>query len=111
MTATTATAIGLASPAEVMQFCNRNHLLAPLEAAVRLAGESFDPLDDLRVELESDPETAEEYLVIDVVARGTLDSVLEQHRRYSERWVPQAPAGRQHLIRLVFDVRPGDAGA
>jgi hypothetical protein len=108
MPATTATLIGLAFPAEVAQFCHRNHLLASLEAAVRLAGESFDPLDELKVELESDPEMGEEYLVIDVVARGTLDSVLERHRRYTQRWVAQAPAGRQHLIRLVFDVRPGD---
>lgn len=111
MPATTATAIGPSFPAEVAQFCHRNHLLASLEGAVRLAGESFARLEELKVELESDPETGEEYLVIDMVARGTLDSVLEQHRRYTERWVAQAPAGRQQLIRLIFDVRPGEAEA
>lgn len=106
MAATTTKALGPPYPAEVVQFCARHHLLPFLETAVRLAGESFDPLDELRVARESDPETGDEYLVIDVIGRGTLDSVLQQHRRYTERWVAQAPAGREHLIRLVFDVRP-----
>ena len=79
--------------AEAARFCDRNHLRATLEGAVRLAAESFHPLDELKVELESDPETGEEYLVIDVVARGTLDSVLEQHQRYTERRVAQRRPG------------------
>ena len=99
------TAVGISLPADAAHFCARNDLLSYLEDAVRIASDSFHRLQDLKVVVEADPETGDEYAVIDVVVMGSLDSAMEQYRRYTEQWVRQAPACQQHLIRLVFDVR------
>jgi hypothetical protein len=91
-----------AVPEEVAWFCNSHQLFATLQHAIQLADACFPPLERLSVEMEVDPETGEEGVVILVGVSMAVDEVLQCKAAYTRRWVDSVPAGPRHLIRLVF---------
>jgi len=91
-------------PEEVVRFCNLHQLLATLQHAIRLAEGCFRPVQRLSVEMDVDPDTGEEGLVILVGVSMAVDEVLRCKAAYTRQWVDSVPAGPRHLIRLVFYV-------
>ena len=90
-------------PEEVSQYCAAHQLTPYLETALRLAEEAFAPVKRLKTTLETDPETGEEYLVIEVVMADRGDRVLDQKKRYTRAWVQAAPHDIRRRIRLAYD--------
>jgi hypothetical protein len=90
------------SPA-VAAFCAREGLLEHLRRAMALADSCFGP-SALAVEVETDPETDEEALVITAVLPMPADEVLGRKREYTRRWVESAPPAAREKIRLLYDI-------
>jgi hypothetical protein len=90
------------SPA-VTAFCAREGLLEQLRLALALADFCLGP-SALVVEVEADPETDEEALVITAVMSMPAEEVLRRKREYTRRWVESAPPATRERIRLLFDI-------
>jgi hypothetical protein len=54
--------------------------------------------------LEQDPETGEEWLVLDVTLQEDVDAVLAHCDVYTDRWITQTPWPERDKIRLVYNV-------
>ena len=91
-------------PEDVSRYCAAHQLTPYLETALRLAEEAFAPVQRLQITLEADPETGEEYLVIEVAMGDRGDRVLEQKKRYTRAWVQAAPPDIRRHIRLAYDL-------
>jgi hypothetical protein len=102
MPTTTATAALL--PAPVLTYCDQNRLLEPLQTALRLVERAFGPTAQPRVSLEPDPETDEEYLVIDVATNLPVDEAVGRKQEYTRLWVQAVPPAVIGKIRLVLDI-------
>lgn len=89
---------------EVRVFCEKRDLVNYLRVALRLATHLFDPPDKPRVTLETDPETDDESVVIDIAAPMEVDEAVEKMREYTRQWVQSAPPDVLGLIRLVPDI-------
>jgi hypothetical protein len=94
----------LTLPREVTIFCEKRNLLSHLGVALRLAARLFDVSHDPRVTLETDPETDEQSVVIDIAAPMEVDEAVERVREYTRQWVQSAPPDVLGLIRLVPDI-------
>jgi hypothetical protein len=57
-----------------------------------------------RVALETDPETDEQSVAIDIAAPMEVNEAVERMREYTRQWVQSAPADVLGLIRLVPDI-------
>src|SRR5687768_10434492 len=88
---------------DVAAFCAREGLLEHLRRALALADSCLGP-SALAVELEADPETDEEAVVITAVVSMPADEVLRRKREYTRRWIESAPPAARERIRLLFDI-------
>src|SRR5688500_11575093 len=79
-------------PPDVAEVCARRGLGGHLPLAVRLAREAFGPASDLRLSVDTDPDTDDRRVVLDVTVDATVDELLRRHRDYTRRWVQAVPA-------------------
>lgn len=88
-------------PDDVVAYCAAHQLTPYLEIALRLAEETFAPIERLEVGVEPDPEVDEEYVVIDLWARLSVDEGISRKERYTHRWVASVPPSVIGKIRLL----------
>ena len=88
---------------DVEAFCIREGLLEHLRRALALADSCMRP-SALSVELEADPETDEEAIVITAVVSLPADEVVRRTQAYTRRWIESAPPDARDRIRLLFDI-------
>lgn len=93
-----------ALPEQVLAFAIRHRLQRHLEEALRLAESVFRPVRELNAELEVDPETNEERIVIDVVVELDVDDVLRRNERYNREWIASAPPEAREKVRLLYNI-------
>ncbi len=89
---------------EILQFCSQNGILQSLPVAIDLIERHFPSNDKLDLYLEHDPETEEEWLVLDLTLRGEVDEVLDNYDKYTDHWVSSVPWPQRHKIRLVYNI-------
>jgi hypothetical protein len=94
----------LALSPEVMTFCKKRDLLNHLRVALRLATHLFDVSHEPRVAVETDPETDEQSVVIDIAAPMEVDEAVERMREYARQLLLSAPPDVLGMIRLVPDI-------
>ena len=90
-------------PADVERFCMRNRLFGYLSTAKRLVRKYFE-LDDGQVQLQTDPETGEQWIALRATARGTIEVILQNEDKYTEEFGAEVPWPAAGKIRLVYDV-------
>jgi len=93
-----------AYPDNVARYCTSNDLHPALKAAVRIAWESFAPVRELTVDLDQDPETGEQTLLIRVASTLSVEEGLRRKRQYTQRLAASASADARERIRLLFDI-------
>ena len=91
-------------PDEVLEFCAQHHLLPQLETAVRLAELHFAPCRDLTLGMETDPETSERTVVIDVTLSMDVAEVIKRKQAYTREWVAVATPNAREQIRLLYNI-------
>lgn len=91
-------------PADVRQFAQAGGLNAFLDVAQRLAETHFKPGHLTCAEVQIDSETDERSIVIDVLASGTPDEVLQQNDGFTRDWIAAVPAAARSRIRVLYHI-------
>lgn len=87
-----------------LEYCLRHELRQYLLNAIDLMRQGFSKVYACHLRLEQDPETGEEWLVLDVALQEDVDAVLAHYDVYTDRWIAQTPWPERDKIRLVYDV-------
>lgn len=90
----------------VGRFCAKHELTAPLESAIRLAETVFAPVNQLRVDVETDPETDDSTVVIGVTVVMGVEEAVRRKREFTRRWVEISSPAMRERVRLVYDLVP-----
>ena len=93
-----------ALPESVLEFAAAHQVLPHLETALRLAAAHFRPRTKPVAEVETDPETDERRIVIDVTVDGDIGDVLRRNDSYTREWIANAPADVRSRIRLLYNI-------
>ena len=94
----------LAFPPDVRKFCEDHGILDYLGLALRLATHTFELDGDPRLTLETDPETDEESVAIDISSQIGCDEALELERQFTRQWVQSVPPDAIGMIRLILNI-------
>jgi len=94
----------LAFPPEVRKFCEDRGVLDYLRLALQIAAQTFELHGDPLVTIETDPETDEEAVVIDVSSPLSCDEAVERKLQYTRRWVQSVPPDVIGTIRLILSI-------
>lgn len=85
-------------------FCIRHDLSFYLSVALGLIRNSFPALKRLSLQLELDPDTTEEWILIDFDVEGEVHDILDAYDRYTDQWVKAAPWPQRDKIRTSFNI-------
>ena len=88
---------------EVLSFCSRWQIFNYFQRALRLAQQSFHDLTNIEVQIEGDPESEDEWLMIVVQVHGELEKVLGMYDAYTKGLVRAVPWPARDKIRLIYD--------
>jgi hypothetical protein len=89
---------------EVRRFCAAHDLTDHLDLSLRLAEESFAPVQRMHVELQDDPDADEEHVLVLVEANMPVEEAIRRNGEYLRRWVPNAPWCARERIHLLYIV-------
>jgi len=92
------------TPSDIAEFVVRHGLTAHLETALRLVGETFPPGSPTTLELEGDPDTEGQWIVIDVRYSGNPGVVLNHYNQFVACWIAVTPPWVGNFLRLTFKV-------
>lgn len=88
-------------PADVARFCSQNNLDNDLSNAIRLAYASFAGISSLTAELEIDPDTVEERIILHLNVSVAVEDVVRSRKTFTRKWVESAlPAVREKIVLL-----------
>jgi hypothetical protein len=85
-------------------FCLRYNIQNYLQLAINLAKRCFPSLHELQLYLEHDPDTGEQWLVIDATVEGEVDEILSKYDKYTDLWISSVPWPDRSKIVLVYDI-------
>lgn len=88
----------------VIQFCSQKSILTYLQRAIETIYDCFPSVKNLRVLPEQDPETDEEWLLIDVTLEGNVTEILDLYDEYTRRWVTLTPLSVRDNIRVTYNI-------
>ena len=89
---------------DALAYCLQHGLQQYLFTAIALIGQWFPSIHACRLRLEQEPETGEEWLVIEVTLQEDVDEVLSSCDAYTDRWVVQVSWPERDKIQLVYNV-------
>ncbi|MGA2228892.1 MAG: hypothetical protein ABSH41_31025 [Syntrophobacteraceae bacterium] len=89
-------------PENLHVFVEKYGLRSLLETALRLLNDCFPAAFSGCLKLEHDPETEEEWLVIEFETGGEIEDILNSYDRYTELWVSSVPWPDRENIRLSY---------
>jgi len=89
---------------EIIEFCSRQRITSYLPTAVNSVERNFPTISELKIEVEQDPETEEEWLVLNVTIRGEVGEVLNNYDKYINYWVSTVPWPERQKIRLLYNI-------
>jgi len=101
---------GLPASDEVWRLAKEKELVPHLETAVRLARESFNDIQEIKLTFSPDPEIPHwEMIAIDLYATGSIDELLEADTKYRRAFTTTIPNEAQFNIGLLLwvDVKDG----
>jgi hypothetical protein len=87
---------------EIDAFCLRLGVRKHVPIAIQIVEESFSSARELALEREQDPETGEEWLVLDLTISGGVDDFLREYDQFTEKKVRMIPWPEVLKIRLSW---------
>jgi len=88
---------------ELYDFCLRNNVLSYLNVAVELVSNCFPDVKNISLEIEHDPDTGEEWLIVAFEIAGSIENVLAQYDLYTDLWIGSVPSPERDKIRLSYN--------
>jgi len=87
-------------PTDLQAFCKRLGITRYVPVALRLLKECFPKVRDLQMYPECDPESGEEWLVLQIRVPGSVDEVRRQYDDYTRKKIVAIPPRHIASIRL-----------
>lgn len=75
-----------------------------LQTAFDIIYQSFPLIRELRLLQEQDPETDEEWLLIDITVDGEIEEVLDSYDNYVKKWISSVPSSVRKNISLSYNI-------
>jgi hypothetical protein len=85
-------------------FCGRHELSTHLHVAIGLLRTSFPSVDRFNLQIERDPETGDEWILINFDVTGEIEDVLLWYDRYTELFVKSVPWPERDKIRMAYNI-------
>ena len=79
-------------------------LINYLQTAFDIIYQSFPLIREVRLLQEQDPETDEEWILIDIAVDGDIEEVLDSYDDYVKKWVSSTPSSVRENIRLSYSI-------
>jgi hypothetical protein len=89
---------------ELSDFCVRYELSTHLRVAIGLLKTSFPSVERLNLQLERDPETGDEWILINFDVTGEVEDVLSRYDHYTELFVKSVPWPDRDKIRIAYNI-------
>jgi hypothetical protein len=89
---------------ELSDFCVRHELSTHLRVAIGLLKGAFPYVERLNLQLERDPETGDEWVLIELNVSGDVDDVLRRYNHYTDLLVKSVPWPERHKIRIAYNI-------
>jgi tetratricopeptide (TPR) repeat protein len=86
----------------VYDFSEQHGLMGHLGTAVKLLKDCFARAKATRLKLEHDPETEEEWLVVEFEVSGKIEDILNSYDNYTDLWISSVPWPEREKIRLSY---------
>ncbi|HKZ18010.1 MAG TPA: hypothetical protein VJ161_11185, partial [Geobacteraceae bacterium] len=87
---------------EEKEFCNRNGILQYIPVASELIKRHFSNIQRIDSEILHDPDTEEQWLVINVQVKGEIEDILNMYDQYTGEWVSSVPWPEREKICLSY---------
>lgn len=89
----------------LLNFCLRHGIQERyLQVAIDLATHCFPSIQEVSLQIEQDPETSEEWLVLEATVQGDVDEIIDQYEGYTDLWVSLAPWLERNKIILTYNI-------
>jgi len=88
----------------VLQFCHREGVFQYLLIAIELAQKHFPSIYGKQIELEQDPDTGEEWIILDVTIDGEVAKLLKNYDRYTDDWISSVPWPERTKVRFSYNI-------
>jgi len=86
---------------DVTRFCLQNNFGNDLSNAISLANSSFTGISGLTAELENDPETDEERIILHLNVSADFEDVVKSRKAFTRMWIDSVlPAVREKIVLL-----------
>jgi hypothetical protein len=89
---------------EILHFSFQQGILAYLQRALDLIAQCFSAIQEVQVQSEQDPDTGEDWLVLDITVHNEINEVLTQYDTYTSRWIAAVPWPERSKIRLSYNI-------
>jgi len=89
---------------KLSDFCTFHGLAAHLRGAIGLLKSSFPSVERLNLQLERDPETGDEWILIEFDVSGDVDEVLQKYDHYTDLLVKSVPWPERDRIRIAYNI-------
>ena len=97
--------LGLSAvPPDALAYCLRQGLRQELLTAIELMRQCFVKVHGCHLQLEQEPETGEEWLVLDVTLQEEVDAVLTHFDISTDSWIAQTHWPEHDKIRLAYNI-------
>lgn len=84
------------------EFCKRYGVLQYIPVALEIIKRSFLDIQNIYTELLQDPDTDEQWLVINVEVKSEIEEVLDMYDNYTREWVSEVPWPEREKISLSY---------
>jgi hypothetical protein len=89
---------------DLFSFCFRQNIFGSLQVSVGLIRTCFPSVREVMLQPERDPDTGEEWLVLDFGIVGEIEEILNRYDKYTDLWVKSVPWPEREKIRLSYNI-------
>jgi len=86
------------------EFCKHHGVLQYISVALGIIKRSFSNIRTIYTELLQDPDTDEQWLVVNVEVKGEIEDILDMYDKYTGEWVSRVPWPERGKISLSYIV-------
>jgi len=89
---------------ELSDFSNRYNISAHLRTAIEILKASFPSVERVNLQLEQDPESGDEWILINFDVSGRVDDILLRYDHYTDLLVKSVPWPERDRIRIAYNI-------
>ena len=78
-----------------------HHLIS---TSINLVKKHFNSVSEIQFMKEHDPETCDQWIVVEVTLADDIDNVLYSYDNYTQEWINMVPEVEQEQVRLSYNI-------